>query len=125
MKKPTLAPFYMLMFTEVMASNMVHPVTPSFLTALGMPDQMFGVAFAAMSLTNFWLCPFWGRVGDLYSRVKTMNHRFIRRRSVLVSSKHHCLADPSGPALFRCLQRRDHRMPDGLWGGRRGRGALR
>ena len=73
MKKPTLAPFYMLMFTEVMAANMVHPVTPSFLTALGMPDQMFGVAFAAMSLTNFWLCPFWGRVGDLYSRVKTMS----------------------------------------------------
>ena len=59
----------MLMFTEVMAANMVHPVTPSFLTALGMPDQMFGVAFAAMSLTIFWLCPFWGRVGDLYGRV--------------------------------------------------------
>ena len=73
MKKPTFVPFYILMFTEVMAANMVHPVTPSFLTALGMPDQMFGAAFAAMSLTNFWLCPFWGRVGDLYGRVKTMS----------------------------------------------------
>ena len=35
MKKPTLMPFYILMFTEVMAANMVHPVTPQLFNGAG------------------------------------------------------------------------------------------
>lgn len=73
LKRNALFRFYFLLLLEVMSANMVHPVTPSFLTGLGMPSYMFGAAFAAMSLTNFLLCPFWGGVGDLHSRVKTMS----------------------------------------------------
>lgn len=60
------------MFFQVMASNMVHPVTPTFLTQLEMPDFMFGAAFAAMSVTNFLFCPFWGRMGDSVGRIRTL-----------------------------------------------------
>lgn len=72
MKRNAMLWFYILLFLEVMAANMVHPVTPSFLTELEMPSFMFGAAFAAMSLTNFLLCPLWGSMGDNRSRVKTM-----------------------------------------------------
>ena len=72
MRKTSLLRFYSLMFLEVVAANMVHPVTPTFLTELQMPEFMFGAAFAAMSLTNFLFCPFWGAVGDSIGRVKTL-----------------------------------------------------
>lgn len=72
MKRNSILHFYVLMFLEVIAANMVHPVTPSFLTKLEMPSFMFGAAFAAMSLTNFLFCPLWGSMGDNRSRVKTM-----------------------------------------------------
>lgn len=72
MKRSSLARFFVLMFLEVVAANMVHPVTPTFLTQLQMPEFMFGAAFAAMSLTNFLFCPFWGAVGDRVGRVRTL-----------------------------------------------------
>lgn len=72
MKRASLKLFYVLMFLEVLAANMVHPVTPTLLTGLGMPSFMFGAAFAAMSATNFLFCPFWGRVGDSKGRVRTL-----------------------------------------------------
>lgn len=72
MRKSSLYRFYVLMFMEVVAANMVHPVTPTFLTDLQMPEYMFGAAFAAMSLTNFLFCPFWGAMGDGIGRVKTL-----------------------------------------------------
>jgi len=72
MRRSSLFRFYILMFMEVVAANMVHPVTPTFLTELQMPEFMFGAAFAAMALTNFLFCPFWGAVGDSIGRVKTL-----------------------------------------------------
>ena len=72
MRRPSLNRFFILMFLQVLAANMVHPVTPTFLTQLGMPSFMFGAAFAAMSFTNFLFCPFWGRVSDSIGRVRTM-----------------------------------------------------
>lgn len=72
MRKASLFRFYILMFIEVVAANMVHPVTPTFLTELQMPEFMFGAAFAAMSLTNFLCCPLWGTTGDSIGRVKTL-----------------------------------------------------
>ena len=72
MRRSSLLRFFVLMFLEVMAANMVHPVTPTFLTQLDMPEFMFGAAFAAMSLTNFLFCPFWGAVGDRIGRVNTL-----------------------------------------------------
>jgi len=72
MRRASLFRFYILMFIEIVAANMVHPVTPTFLSDLQMPEFMFGAAFAAMSLTNFLFCPFWGTVGDSIGRVKTL-----------------------------------------------------
>lgn len=72
MKKASMSRFFFLMFLQVMAANMAHPVTPAFLKALAMPDYMFGAAFAAMSITNFLFCPFWGRVGDSVGRVRAL-----------------------------------------------------
>lgn len=72
MKKSSLPRFFVLLFMEVLASNMVHPVTPTLLTNLHMPDFMFGTAFASMALANFLFCPFWGAMGDSRGRVKTL-----------------------------------------------------
>ncbi|MDC7242882.1 MAG: MFS transporter, partial [Sphaerochaetaceae bacterium] len=44
--------------------NMGHPVTPSFVTSLGIPDYMFGVFFAAMSFGLVVGGPIWGSLGD-------------------------------------------------------------
>ena len=64
--------FFFLMLLQVMAANMAHPVTPAFLKSLALPDYMFGAAFAAMSMTNFLFCPFWGRVGDSIGRIRAL-----------------------------------------------------
>lgn len=73
MRRASLLRFFVLMFMEVVAANMIHPVTPTFLTNLNMPEFMFGAAFAAMSLTNFLFCPFWGALGDSRGRVKILS----------------------------------------------------
>ena len=61
-----------LMFFQLMASNMVHPVTPTFFKDLSMPTYLFGAAFAAMAVTQFLFCPFWGRLGDSVGRVRVL-----------------------------------------------------
>lgn len=33
--------------------NLVHPVTPAFISAMGMQDWIFGISYAAMALTSF------------------------------------------------------------------------
>lgn len=43
-------------------SNCVNPVTPALFLELGMPDYMFGVAFAAMAGASFLFSPFWGKM---------------------------------------------------------------
>lgn len=44
--------------------NLGHPVTPSFVRALGIPDFMFGVFFASMSFGLMIGGPIWGILGD-------------------------------------------------------------
>jgi len=44
--------------------NLGHPVTPSFVTSLGIPDYMFGVFFATMSFGLVVGGPMWGALGD-------------------------------------------------------------
>lgn len=72
MRRASLNRFFILMFLQVLAANMVHPVTPTFLKALSMPSYLFGAAYAAMSCTNFLFCPFWGRASDSFGRIRTM-----------------------------------------------------
>lgn len=60
---------YFLFFTAMilfhLASNFAHPVTPTIIQQLQLPDYMFGLMLAVMQITNFALSPFWGKI-NLY-----------------------------------------------------------
>ena len=53
-------------------ANMAHPFTPTLFTNLGLPDYMFGVAYAFMSIMGFIMGPFWGKVSDHIGKVPVM-----------------------------------------------------
>ncbi len=57
---------------QIVAANVVHPVTPTFFSSLQLPDYMFGAAFASMSLASFLFCPFWGTMSDRYGRINVL-----------------------------------------------------
>ena len=59
-----LTPFFMIMVVFYLAANFVHPVTPTLIQNLNLHDYMFGVALAAMMLTNFLVSPFWGKLNN-------------------------------------------------------------
>lgn len=44
--------------------NLGHPVTPSYVRYLGIPEYMFGVFYATMSFGAVITAPFWGSLGD-------------------------------------------------------------
>lgn len=50
--------------------NMAHPVTPMFITKLGLPTFMFGLFFATMSIGNFIGSPLFGSLSDKKGRIK-------------------------------------------------------
>ena len=50
-----------------LAANFAHPVTPTVIQDLNLHDYMFGLALAAMMLTNFLLSPFWGKINEYIS----------------------------------------------------------
>ena len=47
---------------EYIACNLAHPMTPAIIKTLHLGDYMFGLAFAAMAITNFLFSPFWGKI---------------------------------------------------------------
>ena len=53
-------------------ASMAHPFTPTLFTNLGMPDYMFGLAYACMSVMGFLMGPFWGKVSDSVGKVPVM-----------------------------------------------------
>ena len=53
-------------------ASMAHPFTPTLFTNLGMPDYMFGVAYACMSVMGFLMGPFWGKMSDSVGKVPVM-----------------------------------------------------
>ena len=57
---------------ESVAANVVHPVEPAFYISLGLPDWIFGAAFAAMAFGLFAFSPFWGVISDRIGRVPTL-----------------------------------------------------
>ena len=59
------------------ATNMVHPVTPTYIEVLGLPSYMFGVLFAAMSIGNFLLSPLWGQLADRHGRLPVISISLI------------------------------------------------
>lgn len=73
MKKTSVSRLLGYYFTLCFISNLVHPITPSFLQSIGSPDSMFGIAFATMAIANFLMAPFWGEFGDRYGYVKGLS----------------------------------------------------
>lgn len=67
LKENRMGIFFLIVILESLASNFAHPVTPTLIQNLGLHDYMFGVAFAAMSFTNFLFSPFWGKISRMYS----------------------------------------------------------
>jgi DHA1 family multidrug resistance protein-like MFS transporter len=61
-----------LNFFQGIIHNVGHPVTPLFVTNLGIPDYMFGLFFAVMSLGLVIGSPIWGALGDLGGKAKFM-----------------------------------------------------
>ena len=59
--------FFLAIVIFNLAANFAHPVTPTVIQELGLHDYMFGLALAAMMLTNFLLSPFWGKINTYIS----------------------------------------------------------
>ena len=72
LRRSSFAVLCALMAAESVAANVVHPVEPAFYIALGLPDWIFGAAFAAMAFGLFLWAPFWGLVSDRIGRVPTL-----------------------------------------------------
>jgi MFS family permease len=53
-----------LTLIQGIAHNLAHPITPSFVTYLGIDDVMFGIFFASMSLGIVLGAPMWGIISD-------------------------------------------------------------
>lgn len=64
--------FFAIAVVHSLAANFAHPATPTIIKNLGLPDYMFGVAFAGMSVTNFLFAPFWGKIADQIGRRKVL-----------------------------------------------------
>ena len=54
--------FFAAMILFNLAANFAHPVTPTIIQQLQLPDYMFGLMLAAMQISNFLFSPFWGKV---------------------------------------------------------------
>ena len=67
--------FFVAMALFHLASNFAHPVTPTIIQELGLPDYMFGLMLAVMMIANFALSPSWGNI----------NRYISSRQSLLIS----------------------------------------
>ena len=70
--KTRFALFFTGMCVMQMAANFAHPVTPTIIKDLALPDYMFGLMLAAMMLSNFLFSPFWGKINSTVSSRNTL-----------------------------------------------------
>ena len=77
MRKISVPRLLILAAVYHLVANFVHPVEPTFYKDLAMPDYMFGVAFASMSLMNFLFSPFWGRISDRHGPNRVLSLAYI------------------------------------------------
>ena len=71
-KKHKMSIFLVLNLLMTIGMNLGHPVTPTFLTNLGMPSRVFGIGFAAMSLTNFIFALVWSNLGHTMKKTRIL-----------------------------------------------------
>ena len=64
--------FFAAMILFNMASNFAHPVTPTIIQNLSLPDYMFGLMLACTQFTNFLFSPFWGKMNVSISSRRTL-----------------------------------------------------
>ena len=64
--------FFAGMILFQLAANFAHPVTPTIIQDLMLPDYMFGLMLAAMQLSNFLFSPFWGKMNVSISSRQTL-----------------------------------------------------
>lgn len=60
-KKHHMKIFFLLVAMENMAANFAHPITPTLIKNLQLPDYAFGLLFAGMAFTNFLFSPLWAK----------------------------------------------------------------
>ena len=64
--------FFAAMILFNLAANFAHPVTPTIIQQLQLPDYMFGLMLAAMMISQFLLSPFWGKINTSVSSRSTL-----------------------------------------------------
>ncbi len=64
--------FFAAMILFNLAANFAHPVTPTIIQELQLPDYMFGLMLAAMMGSQFLLSPFWGKANAVISSRQTL-----------------------------------------------------
>ena len=64
--------FFAAMVLFNLAANFAHPVTPTIIQDLKLPDYMFGLMLAAMQFSNFLFSPFWGKLNSSISSRQTL-----------------------------------------------------
>ncbi len=70
--KTRFALFFGGMILFQLAANFAHPVTPTIIQDLALPDYMFGLMLAAMQFSNFLFSPFWGKLNVSISSRQTL-----------------------------------------------------
>lgn len=70
-KKYPMQLFFLVVALENLAANFAHPITPTLIKELQLPDYSFGMLFAGMAFTNFLFSPFWAK------QVKRMGSRKV------------------------------------------------
>ena len=64
--------FFFVMILYIFSSNFIHPVTPTLIQDLNLPDYMFGLMPAATLLFMFLFSPFWGKITAIISSRNTL-----------------------------------------------------
>ncbi|WP_019228333.1 MFS transporter [Sedimentibacter sp. B4] len=72
MKKASIGRLYLMYGLFSIFCNLAHPITPTMFIEKNFADYLFGVSYAAMSLSYFAGSLVFGSIGDSMGRVKTM-----------------------------------------------------
>lgn len=65
--------FFMLAAYQCIGANIAHPVTPTLINNLNLPDYSFGLFFAGMSFTNFLFSPMWAKLVEKFGSKKVLS----------------------------------------------------
>lgn len=82
--------FFAIVALESLAANFAHPITPTLIKNLQLPDYSFGLLFAGMSFTNFLFSPLWAK------QVKRMGSKRVLGVC--------CIGYGVGQAMFALMQ---------------------